>query len=109
MDDIIFYDMVKYITVKNCVEQMCCINKMFYKKIWNVLKNRNVEMYINYILTQDYRSLTPEMEFGTRLSNYHLFDRLISENIYLYTTIHPHFKCSHFYEKNYDIEIVIGW
>lgn len=40
MNDVIMYDMTKYISTKVCIERLCCVNNVFYRGILTSLTNR---------------------------------------------------------------------
>lgn len=41
MQTIFFYEIVKYIPVKYCIEKLSCVNSVWKENIWDVLRDRN--------------------------------------------------------------------
>lgn len=46
MNAVIFYDMVKYISIRTCIEKMCCLNTIFQSCVWKELKTRHRPVHI---------------------------------------------------------------
>lgn len=44
MNDIVFYDMMKYVNVKMKIEKMCCLNNEWMGAVWKGMKGTNANM-----------------------------------------------------------------
>lgn len=89
MNDIIMYDMTKYLCAKKCIEHLQCVNKSFNMLIWDAIRYKREYIYIisishNCIYCKKFTRNIHYQWIVYKIRNTKLFRNIIKTSIYKY-------------------------